>query len=168
VIGFRIIVGIGAAAALAGAAVAQTGAKPPASASSAANGAVPRTTFIETMDAEFKRMDTDRNGILTKKEIEEFQHALSVFSNQQRLVALFQQLDADKNGQLSPAEFAGLRLPTPPANAAPVLAQTDLNHDGQVTAVEYRAGKLVNFDRMDADKDGIVSIAEMKAAGIIK
>ena len=34
--------------------------------------------------------------------------------------------------------------------------------------VEYRTGKLASFDRMDADKDGIVSVAEMKAAGVIK
>ena len=53
-------------------------------------------------------------------------------------------------------------------NAAPVLAQTDTNRDGQITMVEYRAGKLANFDRMDSDKDGIVSVAEMKAAGVIK
>ena len=44
----------------------------------------------------------------------------------------------------------------------------DANRDGSVTLVEYRAGKLVNFDRMDTDKDGIVSAAEMRAAGIIR
>jgi len=53
-------------------------------------------------------------------------------------------------------------------NPAPILAQHDLNKDGRITLVEFRTAKLANFDRMDADKDGIVSIAEMKAAGLVK
>lgn len=129
---------------------------------------VARTAFIQVMDTEFKQMDADKNGILTKKEIEDFQRATSILVAQQRNVALFQALDKDKNGQLTPAEFADLRMNVAPPNAAPVLAQTDTNRDGQVTLVEYRAGKLLNFDRMDTDKDGVVSVAEMKAAGLIK
>lgn len=129
---------------------------------------VPRATFISTMDAEFKRMDADKNNILTKKEIEEFQRSVSILVAQRRIVAMFQALDKDKNGMLSPAEFAALPMNLPPANSAPVLAQTDLNRDGQITMVEFRAGKLINFDRMDTDKDGIVTPAEMRAAGLIK
>jgi Ca2+-binding EF-hand superfamily protein len=129
---------------------------------------VPRATFISTMDAEFRGMYVDKNNILTKKEIEDFQRSASVIIAQQRNAAIFQALDKDKNGSLSPGEFAALRSNLPPPNAAPVLAQTDANRDGSVTLVEYRAGKLVNFDRMDTDKDGVVSLAEMKAAGLIK
>ena len=44
----------------------------------------------------------------------------------------------------------------------------DLNRDGSVTLVEYRTAKLVNFDRMDSDKDGVVSPAEMKAAPLLR
>ena len=129
---------------------------------------VPRATFIQTMDLEFKRMDADKNNVLTRKEIEDFQRAVSMILAQRRNAALFQSLDKDKNGALSPGEFAGLPMNVPVPNAAPVLAQTDGNRDGSVTLVEYRAGKLVNFDRMDTDKDGVVSAAEMKAAGILK
>jgi Ca2+-binding EF-hand superfamily protein len=129
---------------------------------------VPRTAFISIMDTEFKQMDADKNGILTKKEIEDFQRATAILVAQRRNVALFQALDKDKNGQLSPAEFANLPMSIPAPNAAPVLAQTDTNRNGSITMVEYRTGKLASFDRMDSDKDGIVSIAEMKAAGIIK
>ena len=120
------------------------------------------------MDLEFKRMDADKNNVLTRKEIEDFQRAVSMILAQRRNAALFQSLDKDKNGALSPGEFAGLPMNVPVPNAAPVLAQTDGNRDGSVTLVEYRAGKLVNFDRMDTDKDGVVSAAEMKAAGILK
>lgn len=124
--------------------------------------------FIATMDAEFNKMDADKNGILTRKEIEDFQRAISGLVARQRNVAFFAGLDKDHNGQLSPDEFARLPMSVAQPNAAPVLAQVDGNHDGQATLIEYRAGKLLNFDRMDSDKDGVVSLAEMKAAGVVK
>ena len=140
-------------------------AKPPAP---QAQGAIPRSEFIRAMDAEFRERDADKNSIVTKKEIEAFQRAFFARVNQARLAALFQRLDADRNGQLSPGEFAGLNGPTTPVDAGLLLKQVDLNRDGQVTIVEYRAGKLRGFDDMDADKDGIVSVSEMKAGGLIK
>ena len=129
---------------------------------------VPRSAFIQAMDAEFKERDADKNGVVTKAEIEAFQRALFARANQERHAALFQRLDADKSGQLSPGEFAGLNLPTSPVNATPLLSTVDLNRDGKITLVEYRTGKLRNFDSLDADKDGIVSVVEMKAGGLIK
>jgi hypothetical protein len=129
---------------------------------------IPRAAFITTMEAEFRKMDADKNGSLTRKEIEDFQRAVTVAMAQQRNVALFQALDKDGNGQLSTAEFGGLPMSTARPDATPVLAQVDRNRDGQATLIEYRAGKLVNFDQMDSDKDGVVSVAEMRAAGIIK
>ena len=165
---FRMLV---AAVAAVPTALSAQGAAPPAAApGAAAQGPEPvaRTMFIATMDGEFKQMDADKNGILTKKEIEDYQRSTSILVAQRRNQALFAGLDKDKNGQLSPAEFASLPMNVPPANAAPVLATTDGNRDGQVTLVEYRTAKLRNFDNMDADKDGVVTGAEMKAAGIIK
>ncbi len=120
------------------------------------------------MDAEFSKIDADKNGILTRKEIEDFERATAGLAARQRNVGLFQALDTDKNGQLSAAEFAGLPMNVPQPNAAQVLAQVDGNRDGQVSLIEYRVGKLVNFDQMDRDKDGVVSVAEMKASGLIK
>ena len=165
---FRIVIGALWCACAASAAFGQ--ARPPAGAAPASSTAapVPRATFIATMDAEFRRIDADKNNILTRKEIEDFQRTLAVLAAQRRNAALFQDLDKDRNGSLTAGEFAGLPMNIPRANAAPVLGQTDSNRDGQVTLVEYRAGKLVNFDRMDGDKDGIVSLAEMRAAGLIR
>jgi Ca2+-binding EF-hand superfamily protein len=120
------------------------------------------------MDAEFRQLDTDKNNILSRKEIEESERSKIMARNRQRLANLFRELDRDRNGQLTAAEFAGLSLPYPPVNIVAVLNQIDGNRDGQVSLVEYRAGKLVNFDRMDADKDGRVSQAEMRAAGLAK
>lgn len=129
---------------------------------------VPRGTFISTMDTEFRKMDADKNGILTKKEVEDFDRAMLGIAIDNRRRALFAALDADHNGVLTPQEFARLQLPAPQINIAPLFAQNDLNKDGQITLVEYRTAKLANFDRMDTDKDGVVSPAEMKAAGLIK
>jgi Ca2+-binding EF-hand superfamily protein len=147
-------------------ATAQT-AVPPASGPNSAQP-VPRATFIQTMDAEFRLIDADKNNILTRKEIEDAQRASLARAAQRQNAALFQLLDKDKNGTLTAGEFAALPMNRAQPNAAPLLAQTDGNRDGSVTLVEYRAGKLVNFDRMDTDKDGVVSASEMKAAGLIK
>ena len=119
------------------------------------------------MDAEFRLIDADKNNVLTRKEIEDAQRASLARVAQRQNAALFQLLDKDKNGALSAGEFAALPMNRGQPNPGPLLAQTDLNRDGSVTLVEYRAGKLVNFDRMDTDKDGVVSAAEMKAAGLI-
>lgn len=113
-------------------------------------------------------MDVDKNGLVTRKEIEDFQRSTSVLAARQRNAGLFQALDKDRNGQISAGEFAGLPMNLPQPNAAPELAQVDRNRDGQATIIEYRAGKLVNFDQMDSDKDGVVSVAEMRTAGVIK
>jgi len=129
---------------------------------------VPRTEFIQTMDAEFRKMDTDKNNVVTRAEIEQFQRASAAAAAAARLRELFVRLDTDKNGQLSPAEFGNMAVTPPPPNAKPLLDQHDLNRDGSISLVEYRTAKLANFDRMDTDKDGIVSVVEMKAAGLIK
>ena len=119
----------------------------------------------------------DKNGILTRKEIEGFQRATASLIAKQRNTGLFQALDVDKNGQLSAVEFTGLPMNVPQPNATPVLAQVDgrpllakldSNKDGMISLIEHRAGKLSYFDQIDTDKDGVVTVAEMKAAGVIK
>lgn len=134
----------------------------------AAPGDVPRAEFLKVMDQEFGKMDADKNGKLTRVEIEQFQRAAAVADAARRNRTLFGQLDADRNGQISVAEFAKLAVPPASPNAAPVLGQTDLNKDQLVTLVEYRTAKLANFDHMDTDKNGVVSAAEMRAAGLVK
>jgi hypothetical protein len=76
------------------------------------------------------------------------------------------QLDADKNRQHSKTEFAKLTAVAPTANAQPMLAREDGNRDQQISLIEHRSATLANFDRLDTDKDGIVTETEMKAVGI--
>jgi Ca2+-binding EF-hand superfamily protein len=127
---------------------------------------IARAQFIVSMDGEFRKVDADKNGQLTAAEIEQFQKAQAVAGAQARNRTQFAELDTDKNGQLSPAEFAKLVAPPTAANAQPVLARMDGNRDSQVSLTEYRAATLANFDRLDTDKNGTVSPAEMKAGGI--
>ncbi len=128
---------------------------------------IPRAAFLTVMDGEFRKMDADKNGQVTKLEIEQFQRLQAVAEAQARNRAMFTQLDKDRNGQISSAEFAAV---TPPAtiNAMPLIAQYDSNKDGKVSQIEYRSVKLTRFDAIDSDKDGIVSLAEQKSAGLIK
>lgn len=131
--------------------------------------AIPRTAFLSTMDSEFARTDSNKDGVVTRAEIEAFQRAAAESRLKARAAAAFAELDGDHNGQLSLAEFTKLNASVPvKVNAAPILAQEDLNKDGKVTLVEHRTAKLANFYRMDSDKDGVVTPAEMKAAGLIK
>lgn len=127
---------------------------------------LPRTQFIAGMDGEFRKMDVDKNGQLTKSEIEQFQTQQLAAQGRARNKALFAQLDKDKNGQLSQAEFARIATPAPVANAEPMIARMDGNRDSQISSAEYRTATLANFDRVDSDKDGIVTADELKAGGV--
>lgn len=146
-------------------AVAQTQKRPPA-AQPAGPQPIQRAIFIGEMDAQFRKMDADKNGQLTLLEIEQFQKLQAVAEAEDRNRALFVQLDTDRNRQLSQAEFAKLVTPPPPSDPRPMLAREDANRDQQISLVEHRAATLANFDRIDADKDGVVTPAEMKAGGI--
>src|SRR4029450_3055142 len=90
---------------------------------------IPRATYLTVMDGEFRKMDADKNGQVTRQEVEGFQRAAAVAEAANRNRAMFAELDTDKNGQISPAEFAKV---TPPAtiNAQPVIAAYDGNRDG--------------------------------------
>lgn len=148
---------------LAAARVAQGQAK---SSPSASSSTVPRAQYIASMDSEFRKMDADKNGLLTRIEIEHYQKLQAVAQAEARNKALFAQLDTDKNGQLSKGEFAKIATPAPAANAQPLLARMDANRDGQISLVEHRTATVANFDRLDSDRDGIVTTVEMKAGGI--
>ena len=132
------------------------------------NGNVPRATYITTMDQEYGKMDADKNGRVTRTEIEAFDRALALATARTRAQATFTQLDSDKNGQISPTEFMKLVTGTPPADGRPLIAKLDGNKDGTISLIEHRGGKLSYFDQIDTDKDGVVTVAEMKAAGVVR
>ena len=127
---------------------------------------IPRTVFLTNMDTEFRKMDADHDGAISRKEIEDYQTSQIIAAAQARKRALFAALDTDHNGTLSIAEFLHLPSNEQAPNGVPMIQRFDSNRDGKISLVEYRAGTLVNFDRLDADKDGVVTPAEMRAGGI--
>ncbi|MBA3512623.1 EF-hand domain-containing protein [Sphingomonas sp.] len=129
---------------------------------------VPRAQFIADMDAQFKTLDGNGDRVVLRAEIETAQKRQAAAASLQRNRMLFEQLDKDRNGQLSAAEFRALATIQGKPDAAPLLSRFDTNKDGKIELVEYRAATQANFDRMDTDRDGIVSVAEMRAGGIIK
>ena len=126
-----------------------------------------RANFLAQMDAQFGKMDSDRNGQLSRTEIEQFEQQKALAEAQARNDALFDRLDVNKNGQISASEFDKLVPERPPASSAqPMLSREDSNRDGLISLIEHRSATLANFDRLDRDRDGAVSPDEMKAGGI--
>lgn len=141
--------------------------RPPAAPSApAAAPDIPRASFIVDMDTEFRTKDADKDGRLTRAEVELFERNsafnAALASNRQ----LFARLDVDRNGQISPGEFAALVGQPAQPDVTATMTRFDTNRDQVITLVEYRAATLANFDKLDADHDGIVTAAEMRAGGV--
>lgn len=143
----------------------------PALAQAAQSGAAPqqltRTQLSAQLDAEFKNLDANHDGKLTKAEI---QSAMTqrVAEEQtqvnQQAKAVFDKIDTNHNGQISLTEFeAQGKVSVDPAKIDARVQQLDTNHDGVVSAEEYRNGTLVQFDAADTNHDGVVSPAEAGA-----
>jgi Ca2+-binding EF-hand superfamily protein len=124
---------------------------------------VARADYLKVMDGEFKQLDGDGDGRVTAQE------AAAKLARDQRNQALaanrqiFAQLDKDKNGALSPEEFAGL-IATPAVDPSALMQRLDLNKDGIVNLIEHRTVMLATFDAIDSDKDGVVTPAEMQVS----
>jgi hypothetical protein len=140
--------------------------KPASLAPAQQSQAIVRAQFLAQMDTLFRQIDADKSGQLTRTEIEQHQQQSALAEAKARNRAQFAELDANNNGQLSAAEFAKLTPPAAAANAGPMLAREDGNRDSQISLIEHRTATLGNFDRVDTDKDGVVTPAEMKAGGI--
>jgi Ca2+-binding EF-hand superfamily protein len=125
---------------------------------------VPRADYLKVMDGQFKQLDANGDGKVTAQEVT----AKQTQDEKARALALnrkiFTELDKDKNGALSPDEFAGLVGNPPPVDPRPFMQRMDLDKDGTVTLVEHRTVMLATFDAIDKDKDGIVTPAEMQAS----
>jgi len=96
----------------------------------------PRAAFAET--------DTDGNGLV---DLSEF-HA--------RLVDIFYLRDTNKDGYLSPDEFAQLVFPEG-------FKEADLNGDGRISLHEFVAVRFRQFEAADTNHDGELSLDEVLA-----
>lgn len=156
----RLAVALGGLAA--SSALAQTSAVAPAT-TGTSPVKVSREAYLANSGTEFGRIDTNKDGKLSKVEIEQNNVDVWLAQAKARNRANFDKLDQDHNGSLSPAEFARLIGKPPAFNAQQLVTRLDTNHDGQISREEFRTGASGNFDRLDTNKDGALSQAEIAA-----
>ena len=106
----------------------------------------------------FKQADSNGNGAIDRAEAEK---------SLPRLARHFDQVDANKDGQVTAEELAAARKQFDRGHFAQRFRQADTDGDGAITRAE--AEKALphlarQFDRVDANHDGRVTIAEIAAA----
>lgn len=127
--------------------------------------------------ANFDRLDANKDGFVTKEE----RQAARAERREQRRDAMFARLDANKDGMISRAEFDAPRAKGPGGERAEgmrgkhrgmgmahrgggkMMERVDADKDGRISLAEMTAARLAHFDRMDADRNGIVTREERKA-----
>ena len=133
-----------------------------AAAPALAQDSLPRAQAMARAEAEFVKVDVNKDGQMSRTEIETFQRVSITTANAARAKAVFERLDSDKNGQLSPAEFAKVNSAAPKVDASDVL-RIDTNKDGQISLAEHKAATLATFTSVDANKDGVLTATEVRA-----
>jgi Ca2+-binding EF-hand superfamily protein len=117
---------------------------------------------VGAASAGIKRLDTDGDGRLSRAEHEAAARKL------------FEGMDADHDGLVTAAEMDAAtahvkgRRPSRSMKAANLtgadkIKLSDRNRDGKLSAEEHIAAAMLNFEKMDADKNGQLSSAELAA-----
>jgi len=126
---------------------------------------VSRVVYMSRVDQGFGTLDANKDGFASRAELEAAE-TRAMAARKARLIkqreAAFRQMDKDKNGSLSLAEYnaAIAAMPERKADATQLLNRLDTNKDGRVSMVENRAPANAQFERLDANKDGILSVEE--------
>lgn len=127
-----------------------------------------RAKLAETVEANFKRIDADSDGAVTREELDAAQRKVVEEASaraERRFAEEFRRLDTNKDGMLNIAEFtAAAPDARAKASADSRIEKFDSNRDGKVTLDEFRTPVLANFDRIDSDRDGLIEAEEQKAA----
>ena len=149
------------------------------------DGKLTKAEVTAAAEKAFAKMDLNKDGKITKEERESLR--------QQRFDDRFAKMDADGNGQISKAEFQakrdarmekvaewrearadrggsegkrmGWKHHRGGKNGGMMGARgMDADKDGTITRAEFMARPVAMFDRVDVNKDGVVTAEEMKAA----
>ena len=131
-------------------------------AAQAGGQSIAKAQWLSQAETEFTQVDTNKDGKMSRAEIETFQRAAAARLIATRNKQIFTALDADKNGQVSAAEFAKLSNPNPKVDVSNVMS-VDTNKDGSVSLAEHKAATLQTFTTGDANKDGTLTTAELEA-----
>ncbi len=101
------------------------------------------------------RIDGDKDGRVSLAEAE----AAAVEAARKR----FERMDADKDGFISMAEMSERRGRdrASPRRGDRMLRRLDRDNDRRISAAEAENARRVRFTRMDADNDGVLTVAEL-------
>ena len=129
---------------------------------------VTRIDLSNRLDNDYANLDVNKDGKVDAAEINArlkkgAEADLEIIKKERD--AAFAKIDTDGNGAISRAEFdARAKLPTiKEPDAKPFLDRFDANKDGGISKDEFRAPTMGNFERLDKDKDGTLSVAEQKS-----
>ena len=108
------------------------------------------------VDAEFKAMDTTKDGKVSAEE-----HAAASRK-------MFEMMDANKDGKVTAAEMTSARITGKKAkksdlSAADKIKVIDTDADGILTREEHAAGSHSMFEKVDTDKNGFLTKSELAA-----
>ncbi|WP_395621939.1 EF-hand domain-containing protein [Sphingomonas daechungensis] len=122
-----------------------------------------RADLQKKIDQNFDVGDKNNDGFLSRAEIQGVagKAAEPIVAKMEQE---FAQMDRDKNGQVSLAEFKAAAMAKLAGNAQATLDKFDRNKDGKVSQAEFRTPFMANFDRADLNKDGLVSADEARKA----
>ena len=101
-----------------------------------------------------KAADTNADGLISKSEAA----ALP------RIAERFDQIDANRDGQVSFEELRAFHASHRGGHGKKMLHMVDADKDGKVSKAEALAAAAARFDRADANKDGFLTEEELKAA----
>ena len=113
------------------------------------NGSVTRAEFDAKRADRFASLDGDRDGFVTKAEMTARHEAMKAKRAEKRGG------DRPKHAQHH-AGRAGMH--------GDHFARRDADNDGRLSLAEFQAGGAKRFERLDADKNGSVTRAEMDQA----
>jgi Ca2+-binding EF-hand superfamily protein len=129
---------------------------------------VTRIELSDRLDTDYADLDADKDGKVDAAEIsarlvKSAEAEIEVIKKERD--AAFAKFDTDGDGSISREEFdARAKLPTiKEPDAKPFLDRFDANKDGGISKDEFREPTMTNFEKLDKDKDGTLSIAEQKA-----
>jgi Ca2+-binding EF-hand superfamily protein len=151
---------------------------------------VTRDQAIARAEQRFARLDANRDGRLTAEEARQAMQA-GMQQRQQRRAErrtqrqaqgqgqgqgqgqAFERLDTDRNGSISREEFAQRRalrgerggrggMRGMGGRGGERMGQRMFGEDGMITRDEFRARALQRFERLDANRDGRVTVAERR------
>jgi len=123
------------------------------------DGKVSKEEFKSYMGKRFQRMDVDKDDVITIDELGQYERGQQNKSKKSKLA----RLDSDGNGSISKEEFIAPRI----KQIEKKFLKLDKNKDGKLTTDEFAKKKIQHsalFENIDANKDGKISNEEKDAA----